>query len=411
MYAKYIELYDGSLETGEGMPVFSTELQKKLQTISQGCLGEQCKACARECLMLEELGSTPGRLFTEVDETGRMDPLIPYSCNLCGKCRKVCPQGFPLQEVFQGIRNELVANNCGPLKQHGPILMHQRFSYSSIFTGSFAAINGKTRTVFFPGCSLSAYYPDAVGKLYRHLGENLDGVGALLTCCGKPTKAIGQQALFKQKLGTVLAEIRSLGAVEVVTACQSCYKILCDYAPEAIPGLSVKSLWVVLDEIGLPKSVFPEHACCGGDKTVAIHDSCVTRDEDSIHHAVRNIVSRLGYGIEEMPNSRSLTRCCGQGGMIVPVNPALAGRVMRRTAESQAEQIVTYCAACKASMTLGGKTGLHIVDLLFRENLQDKSLAKVAGPLTSWLNRWKTKRILAKVTQEIAREKQDLVRQ
>lgn len=358
--------------------------------------------------MLEDLGATPGRFFTGVNQAGQIDSLVPYSCNLCGKCSKVCPQGFPLAEIFQEIRNELVTNNCGPLKQHGPILMHQKFSYNPIFTGSFPARAGKAPIIFFPGCSLSAYYPEAVGKLYRHLGENLDGVGALLACCGKPTGAIGQQALFRQKLGTVLNEIRRLGATEVITACQSCYKILSDYAPEAIPGLSVKSLWVVLDATGLPQPASPEPA--GGNKVVAIHDSCVTRDEDGIHHAVRNIVSRLGYAVEELPNSRSRTRCCGQGGMIAPVNPALARRVMQRAAESRVEPIVTYCAACRASMALGGKTGLHIVDLLFRESLQDRALSEVTGPLTGWFNRWKTKRILAKVARELTRESQDGIR-
>jgi hypothetical protein len=85
--------------------------------------------------------------------------------------------------------------------------------------------------------------------------------------------------------------------------------------------------------------------------------------------------------------------------MVVPANPDLALRVMkRRTAEVKSDVMVTYCAACRESMVHGGKKALHILDLIFGGPWKKDSAypGLAASPITSWANRYKAKRLIRK---------------
>ncbi|MTI58852.1 MAG: (Fe-S)-binding protein [Firmicutes bacterium] len=249
-----------------------------------------------------------------------------------------------------------------------------------------------TKRVFVPGCSLPSYNPEAVGKTVNYLSEKLPGTGAILKCCGKPTKALGQYDKFKERYAGFQAEIDKLGAEEIIVACQSCYLTMSANSPQ-----KVTSLWELLPEIGLPEEV----RGIGRDSDIifAVHDSCSTRDIPGIHDGVRWIIDELGYDIEEPLHTRETTRCCGFGGMVVPANPNLALRVMkRRTSEVESDYMVTYCAACRESMVKGGKKAVHILDLIFGGPWDSNSeFPGIGGPVTSWMNRYKAKRNIKQV--------------
>lgn len=252
----------------------------------------------------------------------------------------------------------------------------------------------KTKRVFIPGCSLPSYNPKLVEKTLEYLQEKLPGTGAILKCCGKPTKALGQVEKFKERYGELQAEIDHLGADEIIVACQSCFLTMSEYSPKQ----KVISLWELLPEIGLPK----EAVGIGNDSDVvfAIHDSCPTRDRSTIHDGIRWIIKELGYKTEEPPHTRETTRCCGFGGMVVPANPDLALRVMkRRTDEVESDYMVAYCAACRESMVKGGKKAVHILDLVFGGPWTSKSEypGNPGNPVTGWANRYKSKRAINRV--------------
>ncbi len=95
----------------------------------------------------------------------------------------------------------------------------------------------------------------------------------ILECCGKPTETLGEEEKFNKLFSNVEKHIRDTGAVEVITACQNCYMIMKNYSKY----IKVKSLWTVLEEIGLPENVVNK----GTHSKVkfSIHDSCATRYE------------------------------------------------------------------------------------------------------------------------------------
>jgi NADPH-dependent glutamate synthase beta subunit-like oxidoreductase len=363
------------------------------------CFQCECKLCMKECEMLTEYTSCPAELFRDIIAKGDVDPIIPYSCNMCKQCTLVCPKEFPMMDRFMDMRIQKVCENNGksPMKGHKAIDMHQMLGFSSFFTTTIPAKNGaKTRRVFIPGCSLPSYRPELVGKILEHLQAKLPDTGAILKCCGKPTKALGQVDAFKKRYAELQAEIDFLGADEIIVACQSCYVTMQAYSPNQ----KVRSLWEVLPEIGLPDGA----AGIGRDAdfNIAVHDSCPTRDVTQIQKGIRWIMNSLGYAVEEPPHTRETTRCCGFGGMVVPANPDLAMKVMkRRTDEVKSEVMVTYCAACRESMVHGGKKALHILDLIFGGPWTKDSIypGLAPSPITSWANRYKAKRLMRKTAK------------
>ncbi len=361
------------------------------------CLACECKLCMKECEMLNDFTGCPGELFQDIlEKGGDIDPLIPFSCNMCMQCTLVCPKEFSMMDRFMDLRIRMVRENKGksPIKGHKVIDLHQMLGFSRFFNAGVAAGgDGKTKRVFIPGCSLPSYNPELVGKILAHLQERLPGTGAILKCCGKPTKALGQVEAFKERYAELQTEIDRLGAEEIIVACQSCYVTMKEYSPNQ----KVRSLWEVLPEIGLPEGAIGIGK--GSDLTIAVHDSCPTRDVTPIQDGIRWILGELGYAMEEPPHTRAQTRCCGFGGMVVPANPELAMRVMkRRTAEVSSDCMVTYCAACRESMVRGGKKAVHILDLIFGGPLTSRSNfpGLPANPLKGWVNRHRAKRLILK---------------
>ncbi len=245
------------------------------------------------------------------------------------------------------------------------------------------------RKVFISGCALSSYNPDLVLATIEHLKSVYPDLSVIQKCCGKPTKALGQEEQFYERFHGLQDDLKAVDASEVIVGCQSCYKVI-----EADKNLKVTSLWALFPEIGLPKEMVGKAK--NSDVVFSLHDSCSIRPYSEIHNGIRWIMNELGYKSVEPEKTRENTRCCGFGGMIVPANPELAKRVMqRRVNDFETDEVVTYCAACRQSMLMGGAKAWHILDLIFGDVVRKGDSPPVdtlSKPLTAWVNRYKTKK-------------------
>lgn len=248
---------------------------------------------------------------------------------------------------------------------------------------------------FMPGCSLPSYTPEGVRKTMQYLKEVYPSLGAVQKCCGKGTKALGQEDKFYERFSGLQNDIDSVGIEKIIVACQNCFKTI----KETSDHTEVESLWTLLPKIGLPDEV--RGKARESDVVFGIHDSCSTRYEKEIQDGIRWIMNELGYKVVETEYSRENARCCGFGGMIVPANPDLANRVMQRRADDfESDYVVVYCAACRSSMMKVGKKAFHILDLLWGPVVYANSDAPedvLSSPVKSWVNRYKSKCVVKSV--------------
>ena len=330
---------------------------------AERCLNCECKLCVKDCQFLELYCQTPKEL-AEKFKAGyfKENPIIPYSCNLCELCKKLCPEDLCAGDMCLEMREKMVAEGIGPLPEHELVRVDQEWSTSDAFALCKPdSKDGKGEWVFFPGCSLSAYSPELVIKVYDYLKERLPGTGIILNCCGAPTHSLGEHHRFDEMVKRLETEVKKLGASGVLLACPECYRTIKRNAP----GLKVKSIYEVMAESGLP-----EGAEASAAHTFSLHDSCTVRDESEFMNSVRDLVKKMGYQIEEMEYSRDKTRCCGVGGMVPYVNLELYLKLVEQRANEAPFDMLTYCATCREAFASVGKPSIHVLDLIFNPNWQ-----------------------------------------
>ncbi|WP_130806065.1 FAD-dependent oxidoreductase [Senegalia massiliensis] len=112
------------------------------------CLKCECKLCMNECVMLNDYCECPKDLFEGILETGDIDPMIPYSCNMCSQCTIACPKDFEMSSRFMDMRKTMIKKNNGksPIKGHSAIEMHQLLGFSKIFNTAKPAKKQNNKT-------------------------------------------------------------------------------------------------------------------------------------------------------------------------------------------------------------------------------------------------------------------------
>ncbi|MGE5628847.1 MAG: (Fe-S)-binding protein [Solirubrobacterales bacterium] len=346
------------------------------EDLLKDCIG--CKACTKDCSMLREYCSSPKELIENP-----MENKIPFSCNLCDKCEEVCPKDINIGKIFMKSRRKISKLNNGksPFKAHRAVHFHQELGFSGFFSMS----SGKTasKSVFLPGCSLSAYNPELVIETYRYLKTKNPDIGLILQCCGKPTESIGEEENFKKKYKLLEEMIDKTGATEVITACQSCYKLI----KENSPNYKVTSLWTFIAEKGVPD--IAKNIGSASDIIFSIQDSCPTRYDIEIQDSVRHIIKELGYKFQESELKGEKISCCGMGGMVMTVDKGLFKKIASNTANSlKHEHVITYCASCRDAMVLSDKKSIHILELIFNKELCFYGINKT---WVNWMNRYRLK--------------------
>lgn len=290
-----------------------------------------------------------------VESYFKENPEIPYSCNLCGLCQETCPYGLNIGDLCLALREQLVEDGIGPLPKHKIIEEEKEFVTSSAFTISLPDPDAAECTrVFFPGCNLAAYSPAMVMKVWDFLRAKLPGTGIILRCCGALSDELGLSSEFKEAQQALENEVHKLGATELITGCPDCYY----HIKQCTPNYRLISLYEIMAEVGIPE--VPK----GNDQIFTLHDSCKTRWEKEIQDSVRKLLVSMGYQIEEMRYSRELTRCCGQGGLTVGLNPFRVFSIAKLRLGESHHDILTYCASCREGFA-SLKPSLHILDLMF----------------------------------------------
>ena len=370
------------------------------------CRQCECQLCVKECLMLQEYGKCPKTLFEEYLEKGltEVDEMIAYSCNQCKQCTLQCPHSYELREIFAGLKDMYAENNGGnvPLDSLKPSDDTQALESSDKYCTAVSGASKeevketpkkkKTKYVFAPGCSASAYSPEDMENVVKHLKDSLgdENVGVMLQCCGKVTGWLGEETKFTERNKMATDILDEMGAEVVITVCPSCYKVF----SATCKNQRVISYWDVMhDLIGIPASA--KGIGESSDVVFNIHDSCVTRDQTSHHASIRWMLDEMGYKWTEIEKSGTDTRCCGVGGMVCSTNPELFEKIYtRRKNDFDSHHVITYCGSCRGTMQTADLDSVYILDLLFSNKTYmaaDEAKRGYTSEEEMWANRLETK--------------------
>jgi Fe-S oxidoreductase/FixJ family two-component response regulator len=340
-----------------------------------------CDLCVRECSFLQKYGN-PKQIAESYDPLIPAHQLMPFECHLCSLCTAVCPVSLDPA----GMLLEMRKNTIGDIEKKGPykrILAYEKRGTSRRY--SWYALPEGCETVFFPGCALPGTRPEVTLKLIKHLQERMPSLGIVLDCCTKPSHDLGYFDHFRQMFYEMTRYLTRNRIKQVITACPNCFQIFKAYGR----GLSVQMAHEVLNQH--PPKDLPSLT-----GTLALHDPCPMRFEDSVMQSVRDLMAKTGLSLRPMAHEKNRSVCCGEGGSVFWVSKSLSENWKKiRKAEAEGNPVLTYCAGCSGNLGRS-MTTFHILDLLFGSSASLDKKPKVSkAPFTYW-NRLRLKKQLRK---------------
>lgn len=359
----------------------------------------QCGYCQAACPVYQALGweSTGPRghmLAARLAAAGQ--PLSDeharrlYECTLCGQCRAVCATRIDTTAAWLKLREHLAAE--GRLEGRPLARLRDNLQGAHNITGEGAearllwqdgleepveGLNGRTgaELVYFVGC-VAALYPQG-HTIAQSLTQVLAAAGASFTtlggeewCCGFPLLGMGLREEAVAVAQHNVQAIKALGAKAVVTACPSCYHVWRHFYAELLgQPLEVEVLhqsqllatWLLEGRLN-PRPL---------RQKVTYHDPCDLGRNGGEYEAPRAVLRAIpGLELIEMADNRENALCCGGGGNLEAVNPALAAQIAdRRLAqalETGASILVTPCQQCKRTLAAAARrrqARLKVLDL------------------------------------------------
>ncbi len=209
---------------------------------------------------------------------------------------------------------------------------------------------------YFPSCKVSAQFQEASRAAGEYVSRKF---GIEPAGCCRP----GHRKL---KAGDT-----------ALVVCNNCAVIIGENT-EA----SVMSLWQVIDRD--PDFRFPDHH---GER-MTLQDCWNAFDRPDVQDAVRSLLHKMNIEIAELDENRENSKFCGVNllspctesnaalahkryveqfpHMFTPMGPDEQIRHFRKhCGQIETEKVVCYCKFCTDGINMGGKRGIHLLELLF----------------------------------------------
>ena len=373
----------------------------RIQKEITACL--QCGYCIGVC---EAHNQTPwesvtprGKIYyiTQLDKagTGAEDKLLGrdvqlspefvdamYKCTGCGNCEVVCHAKIHLVDLWEKMRDWIVANGAGPLPAHRGIAGNIANKHNSFgedpkkrdaWWPAEVERSATPDVVFFAGCTGSyrmQHIPKAGVTVLARAGIKMNCLGEKEYCCSSPLLRTGNPNLSLMCAEAVVEKADGIGAKDMVMTWLGCYKtVSTDFGRfYAKVGQNVYhfSQYVerLINERKLPlNNEFKAK--------VTYHDPCHLGRHAGVFDAPRNVIKKIkGVEFVEMEKSRENSRCCGAGGGYKSAFGDFATNIAAeriRDAEAVgAEVLITCCPFCVLNLTAGAKkigSNIKVMDL------------------------------------------------
>jgi heterodisulfide reductase subunit D len=314
-----------------------------------------------------------------------------YECTICGQCKTVCPAHLDTIEMWENMREFLVANNLAPLPAHESIIKSienydnpwmqprtQRSRWSKKVEKDVKikdANKERCEVLYFVGCT-AAYDPnirDMAIDTARVLGKAKVDFGTFGNeegCCGSTLLRTGLLESARNLAQKNIDRFERASPSVIVTSCAGCYKTIRQDYPKVgkVTSRVVHVTQFVNELIDSGKLKLEKRV----DGVVTFHDPCHLGRHNLLYDEPRKILEAIpGLKIVEMERNRAEARCCGAGGGVKTAFPDLAQKIsflrVEDAEKTGADILATSCPFCyqslKASIEAKGSK-LRMMDLM-----------------------------------------------
>ena len=317
-----------------------------------------------------------------------------YQCTMCGHCTQVCSTRIDLREFWLAARAQTVERNLSPqglsvakenVVKTGNVYAYQndeRAGWAEYMDDAPADLyqREQAEVVYFVGCS-SSFSPrvqriaESFVRLMTAADVNFTILGEAEVCCGFPLKVAGMQDQVATLIESNLERVRATGATTIVFTCPACRMMWREEYARHLAGVRLLHSTELLAELMAAQRLPLKEVT----QVVTYHDPCDLARNGGVYDAPRQVLAAIpGLQLVEVHERRERGLCCGGGGDLEMVDPALTQRVAARAtsklAATGAQAIVTACPQCVRTLTRGAEQSAPDVQVLDLVELCAKAL-------------------------------------
>ena len=311
-----------------------------------------------------------------------------WLCTTCGRCPQQCPRD--VQQIESGIALRRIATEYGvfpkpvtavrtirgSLVGEGNTLSEERAKRGDWAKGhSVKPFTEGIEILYFP-CCYPSYDPRlkkvavATANILNLAGVDFGILGAKENCCGESIRKTGDEDVFKRLAKENIKTFIDHGVKKILVSSPHCYHTFKNEYPEFRVDFEVVHITQVLFELidtgrlELKKEY---------GKKITYHDPCYLGRHNGIYDEPREVLKKVpGLELNEMPDCREESLCCGGGGGRVWMETQKGERFsdlrIDQAIDVGAEVLVTACPYCitmfeDSKVTMGADEKIEIKDI------------------------------------------------
>lgn len=311
-----------------------------------------------------------------------------WLCTTCGRCPQQCPRD--VQQIESGIALRRIATEYGVFPK--PVIAVRTIRGSLVGEGNTLSEERAKRgdwakdhsvkpftegieILYFP-CCYPSYDPRlkkvavATANILNLAGVDFGILGAKENCCGESIRKTGDEDVFKRLAKENIKTFIDHGVKKILVSSPHCYHTFKNEYPEFRVDFEVVHITQVLFELidtgrlELKKEY---------GKKITYHDPCYLGRHNGIYDEPREVLKKVpGLELNEMPDCREESLCCGGGGGRVWMETQKGERFsdlrIDQAIDVGAEVLVTACPYCitmfeDSRVTMGADEKIEIKDI------------------------------------------------
>lgn len=303
-------------------------------------------------------------------------PLVPdvissevvWDCNTCRACEEECPVMITYVDKMVRMRRHLVEERGEVPAELATALRGMETNANPWNMSPMDRDNwtegleikefdsDKCEYLFFVGCAASfddraQKISKSIVKLFNEAGVSFGYLGAEEPCCGEMARRGGSESNFRMMADMTIETLNEMGVKKIITGCPHCFNTFSNEYPEFGGEYEVIHHTQLLADLVAQGKLVPKEPI---EQKVSYHDGCYLGRYNGVYSAPRQILSVIpGLQIEEIPESKQRSMCCGAGGARYFMEEDADKRVNNK----RVEQLLRHspdalCTACPYCMTM-----------------------------------------------------------